>query len=444
MAVTRKKSRWLYAIIVLVILAVIVLAGLIGWRSMQRHADVGDTAMLQQITAYGAGSAETDPIKRGMYLAEAGDCIACHTAKGGKPFAGGLELNTPFGVIVASNITPDKQYGIGDWTDAEFLHAVKDGVAPHAKLLYPAMPYNLYSRVTDKDLLDIRAYLNTIPAVNEAPPPNRLPFPFNIRQSLFFWNLMFFNPTPFKPDPKQSVEWNRGAYLVDGLGHCTACHSGKNFLGGDTDYLQGYDLEGWHAPEITGNGYLGLGQWSVADISDYLHTGGNSHSFAAASMAEAVTDSTQYMSPEDTKAIATYLKSLPGSGATKPTPISADDASVTLGRTVFLNNCAACHKATGDGVNAMVPAFINNPGIQAPGANNVIRTILMGGRGAPTLSNPTSAEMPAFSWKLSDTEVAAVSNYIRNSWGNAAPAVAAGDVAKLRSGLKAAAQTQMP
>jgi mono/diheme cytochrome c family protein len=150
------------------------------------------------------------------------------------------------------------------------------------------------------------------------------------------------------------------------------------------------------------------------------------------------------MSAEDTKAIATYLKSLPGSGATKPNPIGADDASVTLGRTVFLNNCAACHKASGEGVNAMVPAFINNPGILAPGANNVIRTILMGGRGAPTLSNPTSAEMPAFSWKLSDTEVAAVSNYIRNSWGNAAPALVAGDVAKLRSGLKAGAQTQTP
>lgn len=441
---THKSSRWIRVIGALVVLALIVLAVLLGWRSSQRNSSVGDTAMLDQITQYGqgAGSAETDPVKRGEYLAKAGDCIACHTAKGGKPFAGGLGLNTPFGVIVASNITQDKDYGIGNWTDAEFLHAVKDGVAPHGKLLYPAMPYNLYSRVTDKDLLDILAYLKTIPAVHEEVAPNQLPFPFNIRQMMFGWNLMFFNPSPFKPDPKQSVEWNRGKYLVDGLGHCTACHSGKNFLGGDTDYLQGYNLEGWHAPEITGNDYVGIGGWSVADVQSYLHAGGNRISVAAGSMGEAVTNSTQYMTDADTKAIATYLKSLPGSDLKRPTPLDAQEAQMSLGREVYLNNCAACHKSDGTGVEAMVPSLASNPSVQAPGANNAIRTILLGGRGAPTVTNPTSAEMPTFAWKLSDEEVAAVSTYIRNTWGNAGAAISTGDVTTLRKSLNADAQLQ--
>jgi mono/diheme cytochrome c family protein len=441
---TRTSTRWTYAIAVLVLLGLLVLVALVGWRSMQRHGDTGDSALLGKITQYGvsADAANADPVQRGLYLARAGDCIACHTAKGGKPFAGGLELNTPFGVIVASNITPDKQYGIGNWTDEQFLRAVKEGVAPHGKLLYPAMPYNLYSRVTDKDLLDVLAYLKTVPAVNEPVEANRLPFPFNIRQMMFGWNLMFFNPTPFKPDPKQSVEWNRGAYLVDGLGHCTACHSGKNFLGGDTDYLQGYDLEGWHAPEITGNTYLGLGKWSVEDVMAYLHSGGNRFSVAAGSMGEAVTNSTQYMSDDDTKAIATYLKSLPGSGKTAPAAIDAQQSPMALGKDLYLSNCAACHKANGEGVDSMVPSLASNPGVQAPGANNVIRTILVGGRGAATVANPTSAEMPAFAWKLSDDEVAAVATYVRNDWGNAAAAVKADDVAKLRTDLKAGAQLQ--
>ncbi len=440
----RKKSLLIRLIIALVVLALIVLAALLAWRSSQRNTSVGDTALLNQIAEYGhgAGSAETDPVKRGEYLAKAGDCIACHTAKGGKPFAGGLGLNTPFGVIVASNITPDKDDGIGNWSDAEFLHAVKDGVAPHGKLLYPAMPYNLYSRVTDKDLLDVLAYLKTVPAVHEAPPANQLPFPFNIRQMMFGWNLLFFNPTPFQPDPKQSVEWNRGKYLVDGLGHCTACHSGKNFLGGDVDYLQGYDLEGWHAPEITGNSYTGIGSWSVEDVQAYLHTGGNRISVAAGSMGEAVTDSTQYMTDADTKAIATYLKSLPGSDKQRPTPLAGTEAAMSLGKDVYLGNCQACHKANGQGVDSMVPSLASSPGVQAPGANNVIRTILVGGRGAMTAANPTSAQMPQFAWKLSDDEVAAVATYIRNDWGNAAPAVSAADVAKIRSSLKADAQMQ--
>jgi len=435
---TRAKRVWI-AIAVLVVVVVLVLAALLARRASQRNSSDGDTALLLQITQYGNadGSARTDPIVRGAYLARAGDCVACHTAQSGKPFAGGLGLNTPFGVIMSSNITPDRQYGIGDWTAAQFLRALKEGVAPHGKLLYPAMPYNLYARVTDKDLLDIFAYLKTVPAVAEAPPKNRLPFPFNIRQLMFGWNLLFFDPSPFKPNPSQSIEWNRGAYLVDGLGHCTACHSGKNFLGGDTDYLQGYDLEGWHAPEITGNRYVGIGNWSEADVMAYLQTGGNRFSVAAGSMGEAVANSTQYLTAADLKSIAVYLRSLPGSKLAAPQSVASTERIMALGRDLYLNNCNACHKTNGEGVDAMVPSLVNNPGVQAPGANNVIRTILIGGRGAATASNPTSAQMPAFAWKLSDTDVAAIATYIRNSGGNAADAVDVKQVQALRAKLGA-------
>lgn len=440
---TRKVSRWILALGVLVLLGIVVLVALVGYRTVQQHRSQGDPALLEQIAQYGrTGGADADAVSRGKYLAAAGDCIACHTAAKGKAFAGGLALNTPFGKIVASNITPDKEYGIGNWTDAQFVRAVKAGVAPHAKLLYPAMPYNLYAKVSDKDILDILAYLKTVPAVHEPIAANQLPFPFNIRLLMFGWNLLFFDRTPFQPDPKQSVEWNRGAYLVDGLGHCTACHSAKNALGGDSNYLEGGDLEGWHAPEISGNGYLGLGKWSVADITTYLHTGGNRIGVAAGPMAEAVTNSLQFMSDADLKAMAVYLKSVHGSDATPPAPLAASDAGMTLGRDLYMANCAACHRANGTGVDAMVPSLATNASVQAPGANNVIRTILIGGRGAVTASNPTGAQMPGFAWKLSDGEIAALATYVRNAWGNAAPAVDDADVTRLRHPLDADAQMQ--
>ncbi|CAL8481256.1 cytochrome c [Caballeronia sp. S22] len=430
---------------VLVVLALLVLGGLVAWRSAQRNVSADDPDLLKRVVEYGEadGSAQTDPVRRGLYLARAGDCIACHTAKGGAPFAGGLGLNTPFGVIVSSNITPDLEHGIGRWTDAQFLKAVKQGVAPHHKLLYPAMPYNLYARVSDRDLLDIFAYLKTVPAVAQTPRGNQMPFPFNIRQMMFGWNLLFFNPTPFRPNSSKSVEWNRGAYVVDGLGHCTACHSGKNFLGGDISYLQGYDLDGWHAPEITGNRYVGIGNWSEADLVAHLQTGGNRISVAAGSMGEAVTNSTQYMTKADLKAIAVYLKSLPGSDKSAPIALSGSDQTMALGYALYRINCTACHKTNGDGVSAMVPSLAHNPGVQAPGANNLIRTILVGGRGAPTASDPTSAQMPAFAWKLSDADAAAVATYIRNSWGNAAAAVDAKDVETLRKNLNASRALEM-
>jgi len=433
------RKRW-FILIALLVLALIVLLALMQWRSMQHNSSAGDAVLLEKITRYDQShGVSSDTVQRGMYLAQAADCIACHTNTGGKPFAGGLPMGTPFGVITSSNVTPDKTYGIGNWSAEEFIRATKQGVAPHGKLLYPAMPYNLYATVSDRDILDIFSYLKTIPAVAEPAPANQLPFPFNIRQLMFGWNLLFFNPSPFKPDPSKSVEWNRGAYLVDGLGHCAACHSGKNLLGGNRDYLLGNDLEGWHAPELSGSHYLGLGSWSTQDIVDYLQAGGNKITVAAGSMGEVVSNSTQYMTADDLKAIAVYLQSLPGSGKAAPAALAATDETMVLGHQLYQVNCAACHASNGQGVNAMVPSLANSPGVQASGANNVIRTVLVGGRGAATHSNPTSAQMPAFAWKLSDTDAAAIATYIRNVWGNAAPAVSAKDVAGIRAKLNAGA-----
>jgi mono/diheme cytochrome c family protein len=415
---------------------VLAAAAFVAWdHADDAHAQSAPSSTATPL-ASSAGS-DADAIKRGMYLARAGDCIACHTAEGGKPFAGGLPLQTPFGKIVASNITPDKDTGIGTWSDAEFIRAVKQGRGKHGEFLYPAMPYTAYAKVSDQDVRDIKAYLDTVPAVNNKVDANQLPFPFNIRMLMFGWNLLFFDNTPFKHDDTQSVEWNRGAYLVEGLGHCASCHTAKNFLGGDKALLQGGSLEGWHAPEITGNPYTGLGHWSTDEIVEYLQTGGNNRSVASGPMAEAVTNSLQYLSTADLHAIGVYLKSLPGSGQKAPAPLASTDSTMTLGHSLFMANCAACHRSSGEGVTGMVSSLADSAGVRAPDASNMLRTILIGSRGAVTQSNPTGAAMPNFSWKLTDGDIAALSTYVRNSWGNAAAPVSVDDVKKARSSLGA-------
>ena len=412
-------------------------------------ADALAQAPVATSAAAPAAPAPADPAKsaqvaRGLYLTRLGDCIACHTAAGGKPFAGGYALQTPFGKLVASNITPDKETGIGGWTQEEFNRAVRKGVGKHGEYLYSAMPYPAYSKVTDQDMVDMKAYLDTVAPVNNHVVSNQLPFPFNIRFMMFGWNLLFFHDAPFKNDDKQSVEWNRGAYLVDGLGHCAACHSAKNFLGGDKAALQGGELQGWWAPEITSNAYTGLGSWSVADLTAYLKTGGNVHSVASGPMAEAVTNSTQYFNDADLNAVAVYLKSFPGSDNKAGTPVASSDAAMVHGQTLFLANCAACHSSAGTGVEGMVSSLANSAGVRAPSPANLLQAVLIGSRGAVTQSNPTGAAMPNFSWKLSDGEIADIATYVRNSWGNASSTVSGGDVAKVRKNLEAQAALEMP
>jgi mono/diheme cytochrome c family protein len=391
-----------------------------------------------------AESTQPDPaVERGRYVAIAGDCAACHTdPHSGKAFAGGYALETPFGKLLASNITSDKTTGIGAWTETEFTRAVREGKGRHGENLYPAMPYNAYVKTSDEDMHDLWAYMQTVPAVHNEVVSNQLPFPFNIRLMMMGWNLLFFDNTPFTPIAGASEQINRGAYLVQGLGHCAACHTAKNFLGGDKNdaFLQGGELAGWHAPEITGNRHVGIGGWSDDQLVQYLKTGSNHVSVASGPMAEAVTNSTQHMTDEDLRAIAAYLQSLPGSKAIKAQPVSANDKFMQQGANVYSANCSACHSSDGKGINQLATSLAGNPGIQADNAQSLMTTVLEGGRGAVTLDNPTSGAMPSFAWKLSDQQIAATLTYIRNSWGNAAPAVTAKEVAEVREEHKLPAQ----
>ncbi|MGB8609290.1 c-type cytochrome, partial [Bradyrhizobium sp.] len=287
-----------------------------------------------------------DLIERGRYLAVLGDCAACHTAPGGQPYAGGLALQTPFGKLVAPNITPDRETGIGNWTEDEFVAAMHDGRGRGGKRLYPAMPYPAYTKMTRDDALSIRAYLATVNPVSNAVEVNQLPFPFNIRLSLVFWNALNFTAGRYQPNPQKSAEWNRGAYIVEGAAHCGTCHTPKTFLGGDKSDapLAGATLQGWFAPNITTDPRVGIGGWSKDDLIEYLKTGTNAWTLASGPMADAVFHSTSKMTDADIAAIATYLKdSGVGAAAPKPVTVALDGKAMRAGAAIYKDSCAACH-----------------------------------------------------------------------------------------------------
>jgi len=415
-------------------IAAAVAAGML-WQNGDTSAD--DVADNQILTSQPPGAADAAAVARGKYIAIAGDCVACHTAPESKnAFAGGYSISTPFGGIFASNITPDKETGIGNWTERDFYRAVRHGKGKEGENLYPAMPYNAYVKVSDRDMHDLWMYMRSVKPVRYAVPETNLGFPYNIRLAMMGWNLLFFKNSGFKADLSRSAEWNRGAYLVEGLEHCGACHTPKNLLGGDRDaWLQGSNLSEWHAPDITANSYTGIGGWSEQQIVDYLKLGSNHVAVASGPMAEAVTNSTQHLSDGDLRAMAVYLKSQPDSGTRKPQPLAADDSNMKMGANVYSANCTACHNSDGKGIPNLATSLAGNPALQAEDASSIISTILQGGRGAVTQGNPTSGAMPAFAWKLSDEQVAAAATYLRNSWGNAASAVKPEEVAGKRKVL---------
>ncbi|MDO7842496.1 c-type cytochrome [Sphingomonas immobilis] len=397
----------------------------------------GDTSadMVADDTAKAADKAQLDPkaIERGRAVAVAADCAACHTRPGGgRAYAGGYTLQTPFGDILSSNITPDRATGIGDWTERDFFRAVRHGRSPR-HMLYPAMPYPSYVRISDADMHDMWSYFRSLPAASGDTGGTRLGFPFNVRELMLGWNLLFFR----NDAPARAGEVNRGQYLVDVLGHCGACHTAKNALGGDSGYLGGGTLQDWHAPALHNGMQHGLGSWSDADIVAYLKTGSNAHSIAAGPMAEAVEHSTQYMPDADLRAMAAYLKKLPGPAETKPQPVAANDPAMVRGARVYVTACSGCHAPGGTGIAGMATRLADNPAIRAPDTASLTHVLMTGSRAAATDANPTAAGMPGFAWKLSDADAAAVLTYVRNTWGNAAPAVSAGDVAKARRALKA-------
>ena len=376
-------------------------------------------------------------IVRGRALATAGDCVACHTEPGGKPFAGGLLIETPFGKIATPNLTPDAETGIGNWTAADFYRAMHSGIAIHGMRLYPAFPYPYYTKVTRADSDAIFVYLRTLDPVRHSVDRDTLPFPFNIRLLMAAWNWLFFTPGTFQANGAHSAEFNRGAYLVDGLGHCGACHTPMNFFGASEQsaYLQGGKLNDWVSPNLTNAARVGLASWSVDDIVTYLKTGRNAHSQAVGPMAEVVVDSTSHMPDADLRAMATYLKERGSAGPAAPTPLAATDARMQAGAAVFQDNCEACHRSNASGVTNMFPPLAANQVVQQSDPTTLVHIVLTGVRGAATDAAPTAPAMPSFAWRLSDQQIADVLTYLRNNWGNAAPAVGAGTVASLRGGL---------
>jgi mono/diheme cytochrome c family protein len=375
-----------------------------------------------------------DLVARGRYLATAGDCTACHTVPGGKPFAGGLAIDTPFGTLVSANITPDRRAGIGAWSDDEFVRSMQQGIAPGGQHLYPAMPYPFFTRVTRADLLAIRAYLATLEPAPDAVDTNRLPLPFSIRSGMIVWNGLNFSPGEFRADPSRSDEWNRGAYLVNGLGHCGACHTPKNLLGGDKSGqpLGGGVLQGWYATPLDNDVRTGLGAWKIEDIVSYLKTGWGGGQAASGTMALVVADSTSQLADSDLKAMAAYLKDIvaPASAASA---LDKNSAAMKSGRALYTANCSACHTGSGEGVAGMAPTLAHSAAVQAAATDTLINVVLHGAEAVATDAAPTAPGMPAFDWQLSDDQIAQLLTYIRNDWGNAASAVDASDVTALRA-----------
>jgi mono/diheme cytochrome c family protein len=397
------------------------------------------TALIAFATWFAADHALADSdnyvdVMRGRALATVGDCIACHTAPGGVPFAGGLALQTPFGPIMTPNLTPDDATGIGRWSKDHFARAMHEGRRPDGTYLYPAFPYPYYTKVTRQDTDAIYEYLRTLAPVSNSVNRNTLPFPFNIRTAMLGWNALYFTPGYFTPDPKRSDEFNRGAYLVEGLGHCGACHTPLNALGANKadQFLQGNRIDDWTAPNITNDAQAGLGKWSVDEIVQYLRTGQTRTSLASGPMKEVVEKSTSKMVDADLRAIAVYLKERGASGSPAPAPLPASDPQMRVGEAIFIDTCSACHTRTGEGVERIFPRLAGNAIVRQDDPTTLVRIILTGSRAAGTDAMPTSPAMPSLGYRLTDGQVAAVVTYIRNSWGNAATAVDADTVKALR------------
>lgn len=438
-----KRGIRIAAIVVaIVVLVVLAGAGVLFFHSSDLSADKVANATVR---AADAPHPDAASIARGHAVAIAADCGACHTQPGHALFAGGYALNTPFGTIVSSNITPERTTGIGNWTERDFFNAVRHGRTPHG-LLYPAMPYTDYVQISDQDMHDLWAYVRSVTPVRADTGGTHLKFPFNIRELVAGWNMLFFHNHPFKPQPDKSADWNRGHYLVDALGHCGICHTPKNSLGAAKEgaYLQGAVLQNWYAPELSGDKAYGLGSWNSDDVKAYLKIGSNRHAVAAGTMAEVIENSTQYMPDADLAAIHTYLASLPGSGK-KPGPaLAATDPAMKRGAHIYVTACAACHSMDGEGINEMATHIADSAEVRAPDATSLIHVLMLGQRAAVTKANETGAQMPSFSWKLTDSDAAAVLTYIRNSWGNAAPAVTAEQIGKMRHALKAPEPMAVP
>lgn len=415
----------------LAVAVVALAAAVIGWQTL-RSEDAGVATPVAD---------RAQQIQRGQYLARAGNCMACHTVRGGAAYAGGRALGTPFGTIYSSNITPDKESGIGRWNADDFWRALHDGRSRDGSFLYPAFPFTSYTKLSRDDTDALFAYLQTVKPVDRQDRPHALRFPYNQRILLAGWRALYFEPGQYRPDTGQSAQWNRGAYLVQGLGHCGACHSARNGLGANVSLEQ---LAGgmiptldWYAPPLNSDAKDGLGSWETQHLAALLKTGVSPRGAAFGPMAEIVGSSLQYLSDEDVNAMALYLKSLPPAGTPPdtagPAPAPAEAEHVmTLGKKLYGDLCIDCHSGKGQGAAPDYPPLDGNHAVTGPPAN-AIRIVLNGGFPPSTAGNPYPFGMPPFGPRLSDQEVAAVVSYVRNSWGNRAGFVSPSEVNRYRS-----------
>lgn len=405
-----------------------------GLAALVWHLNTRDEPDLSAPVA--ALNATPDLLARGAYLARAGNCAACHTTRGGTPYAGGRGIDTPFGMVNSSNLTPDVRTGIGSWSAAEFWRALHNGRSKDGRLLYPAFPYPSYTTVTRTDSDALYAYLHSLPATAQPAPPHALRWPFNQQAALAVWRALYFSPSSFKPEPAQSAEWNRGAYLVRGLGHCGACHTARNALGATSTRL---DLAGglipvqnWYAPSLTATQEASVHDWPLEDAVRLLQTGVAPQGTVLGPMAEVVQQSTQYLSPPDLTAMATYLKALP---QTPPEPVRAASTAprtAERGAKLYDQHCAQCHGMQGQGVAGAYPPLAGNRAVTMASTANLVQVVRNGGFAPATAGNPRPFGMPPFVLVLGDEDIAVLLTHIRASWGNQAPAVTELEVGRLR------------
>jgi len=378
-------------------------------------------------------------VERGAYLVRVGNCMACHTDRGGAPWAGGRAIDTPFGTVYAGNLTPDPDTGIGRWTADDFWRALHHGRSRDGRLLYPAFPYPNYTEVKREDADAMYAFLRTVPAVRRANTPHQLRWPYDTQAALAVWRALYFRPAAYRPDPQQPAAWNRGAYLVRGLGHCSACHTPRNAWGASSNLM---DLSGgvipmqnWYAPSLAAAREAGVAHWPVEDVVRLLRTGVARDASVTGPMAEVVFHSTQYLTDEDAAAMAAFLRALaPVAEERPPRSPAADPRVAARGGQIYREHCAQCHGDRGEGIPGAYPPLAGNRAVTLPVTANLVQVVLGGGYPPATAGNPRPYGMPPFVTVLSDADVAAVLTYIRTSWGNSAPAVSQLDVAQQRGG----------
>lgn len=423
-----KSSRWKRWLLY-VAAAFVLLALLVAWLNVRGEAPV-------EVGPQTAAAATPAQIERGAYLARAGNCMGCHSTAGSPEFVGGRGVDTPFGTVFAPNITPDPKTGIGNWSPSEFWRAMHHGRSKDGRLLYPAFPYPSYTNITREDSDAMYAYLRTVKPVEQANRTHDLPFPYNTQAALAVWRAMFFKAGSLEPQPQKSAEWNRGRYLVDALAHCTACHSSRNFLGAtslNAEFAGGLmPDEAWYAPSLADPQQAGFQKWSRHDAVKLLKDGVTAHAGVSGPMAAVVYSSTQHLSQQDLNAMVEYLAAIPVRDTEKK-EVTRDSSDVLArGGKLYEQHCASCHGDKGQGMPSMYPPLAGNRAVLLDSPNNLVQIIRMGGFLPATSGNPQPFGMPPFSQVLSENDIAAVTTFVRQSWGNYAPAVSTFDVHRVK------------